>query len=136
LAASLAPDDECFDLLDPEAAPAPLEVVRLDAKKLLVSHRCWLAAYNAGSGYWVIDDAPPWNPVAVTTMGSDFVAGTITASHKGRGLGDCWSIDAWSWDGRRFVPTASETSGLCKGVAPGGAWSLPTLVTDVRGDDP
>lgn len=134
LDASLGPDDDCFDLLDPEAEVVPLEVVRLDDDKLLVSHVCWLAAYNSGRGYWVIDDLPPWNPVTVTTMGSEFADGTITGSHKGRGLGDCWSEYAWSWDGRRFVPTGHADTGMCKLVAPGGAWSLPTLVVKVERD--
>lgn len=125
-------DDDCADLLDPTIPEQPLEVVRLDERKLLVSTRCWLAAYNAGNGYWVVDDAPPWNPVLVTTVGNDFDDGTITASHKGRGLGDCWSEEAWSWDGRRFVATSASTTGMCRLVAPGGAWSLPTLVTDLR----
>lgn len=131
LKAAVGADDECPDLLDPDVDEAPLTVVRLSARKLLVSTRCWLAAYNAGSGYWVVNDVPDWEPVLVTTMGTDQADGTITASHKGRGLGDCWSTDTWSWDGTRFVPTGAETSGMCKLVAPGGAWSLPTLVTDV-----
>ena len=132
LDAALGEDDECFDLLDPDAPYTPLEVVRLSETKLLVSHRCWLAAYNAGRGYWVIDDEPPWNPVVVTTLGTDYADGTITASHKSRGLGDCWSEDAWSWDGTRFVPTASSSTGMCRFVAPGGAWSLPTRVVEVE----
>jgi hypothetical protein len=132
LIASLADTEDCFDFADPEGDPTPLEVVRLDADSLLVSTRCWMAAYNAGSGYWVIDDAPPWNPVLVTTMGTDFSDGVIDAAHKGRGIGDCWSSDEWTWDGTRFVHTLESTTGQCKLVALGGAWSLPTRVADVR----
>ena len=106
--------------------------MRLGEDRLLVSHRCWFAAYNAGHGYWVVDDEPPWNPVLVTTAGTDFADGTIFASHKGRGLGDCWSEDAWRWDGRAFVKTLESSSGMCRLVAAGGAWSLPTLVFDVE----
>ena len=130
LDAALGADDDCFDLLDPDATYTPLDVVRLSDDKLLVSHRCWFAAYNAGHGYWVIDDEPPWNPVVVTTSGTHFADGTITAAHKGRGLGDCWSEEAWAWDGRAFVKTLESDSGMCKLVAPGGAWPLPTFVAD------
>lgn len=132
LKAAVGDDEECGDLLDPSIPKEPLEVVRLGERKLLVSTRCWLAAYNAGNGYWVVDDAPPWNPVLVTTLGNEFDDGTIHAAHKGRGLGDCWSHESWSWDGRRFVPSGESSTGLCKLVAPGGAWSLPTFVTGIR----
>lgn len=134
LIATLASPDDCFDFADPEGDAQPLDVVRVGEHRLLVSTRCWLAAYNAGSGYWVIDDAPPWNPVLVTTMGSDFADGTIFASHKGRGIGDCWSTDEWTWDGRGFVHTSEATTGMCRLVALGGAWTLPTIVSDVRRD--
>ena len=132
LDAAVPGDDDCYDLLDPDAPHTPLEVVRLSEDRLLVSHRCWFAAYNAGHGYWVVDDEPPWNPVLVTTAGTDFADGTIFAAHKGRGLGDCWSEEAWSWDGRAFVKTLESSSGMCRLVAAGGAWSLPTLVLDVE----
>lgn len=109
-----------------------LTVERLSANKLLVSLRCWLAAYNEGMGYWVVDDKPPYAATLVTTMGSDYSNGQISASQKGRGLGDCWSTNSWSWDGKAFVHTAAATTGQCKLVAAGGAWELPTIVTTVK----
>ncbi|MGN6283096.1 DUF1176 domain-containing protein [Frateuria sp.] len=115
-----------------EGGPVPFRAARLDAHHLLVSAGCWLAAYNSGSGFWVIDDSAPYQPVLVTTIGSDYGDGRISSSMKGRGLGDCWSTEEWAWDGRQFVHTASSTSGMCKLLAPGGAWSLPTIVTKVR----
>jgi hypothetical protein len=101
---------------------------------MLFSMRCWLAAYNAGYGYWVVNDKPPWQPVLVTTDGTDFEPQTsrIMAMQKGRGPADCFSMEQWVWDGARFVHTASGTTGLCRGVTAGGPWDLPTLVTDVR----
>jgi len=57
--------------------------------------------------------------------------GEISASHKGRGLGDCWSRSSWIWDGTRFVLAYEGTTGLCRSV-PGGTWELPTHVTTVR----
>jgi hypothetical protein len=105
---------------------------RLSDHKLLVTTQCWLAAYNAGSGYWVINDTPPYNPELVTTSASDYGSGNISASQKGRGLGDCWSREEWNWDGKQFIQTESSSTGMCKLVAPGGAWILPTITMNVQ----
>jgi|JI6StandDraft_1071083.scaffolds.fasta_scaffold1050894_2 hypothetical protein len=61
---------------------------------------------------------------------ADAVAAPVCAS--GRGLGDCWSSSEWTWDAKQFLQTASSSTAMCKLLAPGGAWSLPTFVTDVR----
>jgi Protein of unknown function (DUF1176) len=123
-------EDDCMDLFD-QKDPQPLEIARLTKTKLLVSTRCWLAAYNAGDGYWIINDTPPFKPELVTESANGYENGALSASHKGRGLGDCWSSQEWTWDGETFVATGETTTGQCKGF-PGGAWSLPMLVTDVR----
>jgi len=39
------------------------------------------------------------------------------------------SADESTWDGHSFVHTSSSTTGMCKLVAAGGAWTLPTIVT-------
>lgn len=114
------------------ADKAELFITRLTNTKILVSTQCWAAAYNFGSGYWVINDTPPYHPILVTTNGSDHSDGNISATHKGRGLGDCWSSDGWTWDGKQFIHTASSSTGMCKLLAPGGAWELPTIITNVR----
>lgn len=125
-------DDECDEL--PKAGKEDYEfsLVRLSGNKLLASARCWTAAYNMGYGYWVINDSAPYAPVLVTTSGSDFSDGTISSTQKGRGLADCIWTEEWAWDGRQFVQTAASSSGMCKAIAPGGAWDLPLLVTNVR----
>ncbi|WMJ69048.1 DUF1176 domain-containing protein [Stenotrophomonas sp. 24(2023)] len=109
-----------------------LTVKRLGKDTLLVSMPCWRGAYNEGSGYWVTRDRAPYQPVLVTTLGGDDDGATINAAHKGRGLGDCWSTKAWGWNGTAFVMTADANSGLCRLVAAGGAWEMPTLVTQVN----
>lgn len=109
-----------------------LSIVRLSNTKLLASIKCWQGAYNTGYAYWVINDKPPYLPILVTENGTDFTKSSITASHKGRGIGDCWYSESWTWDGKTFVKTESLSTGMCKAVAVGGAWTLPTLVTDVR----
>ncbi|USJ00641.1 DUF1176 domain-containing protein [Xanthomonas prunicola] len=131
LRASLPADEECKGLQagDPQE---PLTVTRLSNDKLLVSTDCWMGAYNVGTGFWVVNARAPFAPILVTTQASDIDGSTLLSSQKGRGLGDCNSEASWTWDGRRFVPTSKSTSGLCRLVAAGGAWELPTLVTEVK----
>lgn len=47
---------------------------------------------------------------------------------KGRGIGDCWWVRQWQFDGRGFVRTSEAGDSMCRGFA-GGAWQLPTYVT-------
>lgn len=129
---TLKGDDYCPGLTEAEAESANLAATRLSDTKILISAQCWMGAYNIGHGYWVINSSPPYQPILITTLGSDQSDGTISASHKGRGLGDCWSSKEWTWDGRQFVHTEESSTGMCKLMAPGGAWSLPTIVTEVR----
>jgi len=124
-------DDSC-DLLDAKGNEAgKLEASRLTQDKWIVSHACWIAAYNTGDGYWVVNAKPPYSPVLVTTMASDYGDGVISSSQKGRGIGDCYGTSEWVWDGRTFTQTAQERTGMCRQIAAGGAWSLPTIVTRV-----
>ena len=41
-------------------------------------------------------------------------------------------LERWTWDGNGFVHTASATTGMCKLIAAGGPWELPTIVTEVK----
>lgn len=130
------PADDCA-AISPEGhpmidEPEELTITRLSSDKVLVSTLCWRAAYNEGYGFWVANDKAPFNPVLVTTSGSDSDGRVISAAHKGRGLGDCWHTTDWSWDGKRFVKTGEATSGLCRLVAAGGAWDMPTVVSKVQ----
>jgi hypothetical protein len=111
----------------------PPKIWRLDAHRVLVSARCWMAAYNEGYGFWLANDRRPYKPVEVTTDGTDFDPrlGRIVSMQKGRGLGDCFSIDHWVWDGASFVHTEEATTGMCRLVAPGGPWMLTTFVSEV-----
>lgn len=125
---------ECFELSGSESGESgesELSIIRLSKTKLLVSTLCWQAAYNVGSGFWVINDSPPYNPVLVTTSGTDYDDDGISENQKFRGLGDCWSHEGWTWDGKEFIHTESSTTGMCKLVA-GGTWTLPTTVSEVR----
>jgi len=126
------PGDDCPSRSELAAADAEWGLFRLAPGKLLASRLCWRAAYNEGYGYWVIDESPPYRPTLVTTSGSDFDGGQIQVAQKGRGLGDCGWSETWTWEGRRFVQTRAATTGMCRMVAPGGAWDLPLVVADVR----
>ena len=121
--------DDCEGLTETDEDHA-LEVTRLTKTKLLVSTLCWQAAYNQGIGFWVVDDKPPYAAELVTTEGTDGDGHGIHSGQKGRGIGDCWSNDSWTWDGRSYIHSESGGSGQCKGFA-GGAWDMPTRVTKV-----
>ena len=123
-------DDFCPKLTD-DAAAATLHASRLTPHRLLVSTLCF-SGYNTSYGYGVVNPTRPDRPELVTTMGGDFSVDTITAGHKGRGLGDCWETNEWTWTGNRFMHTKHVTTGMCKSVSVGGAWEMPILITDVR----
>lgn len=125
-------EEECQALTEAGEAENEITVRRLGNGKLLASTLCWRGAYNQGDAYWVINASPPYAPELVTSSASGYAAGVIDGSQKGRGVGDCWAFEDWTWDGRRFVHTSEGNTGECNGIAPGGAWSLPTLVTTVR----
>lgn len=123
---------ECEGLALPEEGGEELDIIRLTESRLLVSATCWRAAYNGGAGFWIVNDSRPFRPILVTDSATDFDGGTISAMHKGRGIGDCYSMDEWTWDGQAFVHTLSWTTGQCRSLAAGGAWELPERVTEVR----
>lgn len=124
--------EDCGDLEAIATGEEEFHYAPLDGKRMLVSARCWRGAYNEGHGYWVVNRKPPFAPTMVTESGTDYAQGFIGASHKGRGIGDCWGSNGWAWDGRRFVHTDAATTGMCREIAAGGAWNLPTLVSEVR----
>ena len=105
------------------------EYLSLGEDKALVRSFCWLAAYNGGSGYWVVNKMPPIKAKLITDSGTGFYQGEISESHKGRGLGDCFSSKSWQFDGHDFVLASELSTGLCRGVAAGGIGSMPTRVS-------
>ncbi len=125
-------ETECSGLAMPEDGGEALDVVRLSDTRLMVSVSCWMAAYNGGSGIWVVNDSKPYQPVLVTGSATEFDGATVSAMHKGRGIGDCYSSEEWTWDGEQFVHTLSSSTGQCRGLAAGGVWDLPERVTEVR----
>ncbi|NNP73467.1 hypothetical protein A7P53_12990 [Acinetobacter defluvii] len=97
-----------------------------------ISHPCWSGAYNFGQGVWVMDKKLNEVKQLVSTSVSDEADNQLFENHKGRGVGDCWSQAEWTWDGQHYIKTFVASTGQCKGFA-GGAWQLPTVVTEVKG---
>ena len=106
----------------------------VDALHTLASHLCWQGAYNESSGYWLINHDKPSKPKLITTAGNDYSDGEIWATHKDRGVGDCWNHAIWVWNGQTFAKSEDSSSGMCRGFA-GGAWDLPTYVSEVVKND-
>jgi hypothetical protein len=125
-------DNKCEAFEENTKDPHRLTIYRLSASKLLVSVGCYVAAYNSGDAYWVTNVHAPFSPVLVTSSANDYTDGRILYSVRGRGIGDCMRSDTWTWDGGQFIHTASLSTGMCKEIAAGGAWELPTLVTEVN----
>ena len=121
-------DSDCPSLSDKTS----WRVSRLNSTQLLAQHECWTGAYNAGMGIWVLNDTKPYKPTLVTTSATDYDKGKITSVQKGRGIGDCLSKTDWLWTGNAFEKSHESTTGLCRMVEAGGAWQMPTYVTEVK----
>ncbi|WP_350238298.1 DUF1176 domain-containing protein [Pectobacterium colocasium] len=125
-------NDDCDRLQPQDGQQAePIELTPLNDNLSLLSTLCWRAAYNEGYAYWVIDNAMQTQPQLVTTDGTDYENGEITSVHKGRGLADCMSYDAWTWDGKTFQQSSVSTTGSCRMIQLGGTWDLPSWTTTV-----
>ncbi|TLV23442.1 DUF1176 domain-containing protein [Klebsiella indica] len=108
-----------------------LTATPLDKNHTLIQALCWRAAYNDGYAMWVVDKARLTQPQLVATDASSYADGVITFFHKGRGIADCISGEERVWDGKTFVQSLKYTTGACREIAPGGAWMLPTFVSQV-----
>ncbi|MDD0838544.1 DUF1176 domain-containing protein [Curvibacter sp. HBC61] len=105
------------------------EVVRLTDRQVLLVTPCPQGAYNGTSLLWLANDRPPYQLQLQDANGDlDPKTGRVVNSMKGRGLGDCWSQQAWQFDGQAFVLAREASTGECRGF-PGGAWDLPSYVT-------
>ena len=129
--ASVQSQADC-PLLDDGPAQAKARLWHLDANRLLVTQPCKAVPGDGGNGYWTANLRPPYVAKAMTYAGAAYDgSGTITERIAGADAGDCGSVQSWTWNGFRFEQTYAATGGLCRGVKAGGAWELPTLVSDV-----
>lgn len=107
--------------------PQPIQLYKLSGQKVLATTLCWRAAYNEGYGMWVLDTSLKGPATFITETASDFSEGHIYSGQKGRGIGDCWAIAEWVWNGQQFVQTVDRWTGMCKGLAAGGVWELDKI---------
>lgn len=114
------------------ADKSPWRVSRLNGTQLLAQHTCWTGAYNTGTGVWVLNDSKPYNPVLVTNDATDYDSGKIKTVQKGRGIGDCLYQADWVWTGKSFAKSHESTTGMCRMIEAGGAWQMPTYVSEVK----
>ena len=121
-------DTECPSLSDKSS----WRINRLNGSQLLAQHECWTAAYNAGTGVWVMNDSKPYKSKLITTSATGYDKGKLTSVQKGRGIGDCLSKVDWVWTGKAFEKSNESSTGLCRLIEAGGAWELPTYITDVK----
>lgn len=111
---------------------SPWRIARLNETHSLIVAPCWQAAYNWGSLFWLVDNDMKQPALPVADRATDYQNGSIALTMRGRGLGDCWSTEAWEWDGVTFVHSAESWTGRCRYIRNGGAWDMPTWVSTVQ----
>ena len=121
---------------DEDITSQDITLYPLTQNKVLAEALCVRGAYQGTNYYAVLDNklskveqvlAEQYNRAEYDEkQGYAFVRGT----YKGRGIGDCWSSQDAVWNGKIFIRTSEWTTGSCKGF-PGGAWQLPTFVSDI-----
>lgn len=112
--------------------PVAPKAYRLDATHSLVAvdHPCGNGAYNLYTSLFVVPekgkpvpavlDAPSGFGDApghqVVTGGWDGRRRRLTSYVRGRGIGDCGSMQAFAWDGERFRLVEQSSMGECRGA--------------------
>ena len=122
--------------VDEDLESQDITLYPLTQNKVLAEALCVRGAYQSTNYYAVLDDklskveqvlAEQYNEAGYDEkQGYAFVRGT----YKARGVGDCWNGQDAVWNGKIFIRTSEWTTGFCKGF-PGGAWQLPTFVSDI-----
>ena len=122
--------------VDEDLESQDITIYPLTHNKVLAEALCFKGAYQGTNYYAVLDDklskveqvlAEQYNEAGYDEkQGYAFVRG----AYKGRGAGDCWSIQDAVWNGKIFIRTSEWTTGSCKRF-PDGAWQLPTFVSDI-----
>ena len=125
-------EEDCHILFDEQDTEVgQIIVTPLTKDKSLVRSPCWSGAYNFGSGAWVMNEKLTTVYQMVSNSISDGESSQLNANHKGRGIGDCWSIEEWVWNGQKFIQSYEAANLQCKGF-PGGAWTMPTKVSNIK----
>lgn len=111
-----------------EGGPTTAEFHALGGGQTLLLLPCDRGAYNFIASLWIIGrdgkvrpaqtDAPAgMNPDArvPSVVNGGFEHGILSSYAKGRGIGDCGTIQQFVWDGRRFRLTEQSEMGECRG---------------------
>ena len=117
---------------DEERLADAWQIAALNQTKSLVMIPCWMAAYNGGDLYFVVDKDMKTSPELISDSANSYEEGVIGFAMKGRGLGDCWTNEEWVWNGQRFVQSLISNTGRCRLIRPGGAWDMIELRTSVQ----
>lgn len=130
---SMLKGNEHFECEDEQIDDAgkPWQIARLDDTHSLVIAPCWMAAYNDGSMFWLVDNAMAQPAQPITDRASYYLDGGISLAMKGRGIGDCWGYESWDWDGKSFVHSGEGDTGRCRMIRAGGSWDMPRWVTTI-----
>lgn len=107
------------------------QIAKLNSTASVVSVPCWMAAYNYGDAFFLVDLKKQSAPTLITDSGNYYDGGEISLAMKGRGIGDCFSYQAWVWDGTTFAESARGDTGRCRLIRAGGAWDMPEYVSKV-----
>ncbi|MCW2475596.1 MULTISPECIES: DUF1176 domain-containing protein [unclassified Symbiopectobacterium] len=128
--------DDAFDCTDDQlnSDHLPWQIARLNKTQSLVIAPCWMAAYNGGSKFWLVDTLMkrPAQLIDVGMMANDYQNGAIVWIMRGRSVGDCWSTKSWQWNGKAFVYSAKSWTGRCRYIRNGGAWDIPMRVSTFK----
>jgi hypothetical protein len=104
---------------------------RLSPRLEVVEVTCWRAAYNAGSILFAVPESRPqdaqlltverWEDgrirrsYSVSSPGFDAKTRTLSSTHKGRGAGDCGTIQEMKWTGWHFRLLNAWSKDRCDG---------------------
>lgn len=124
--------EDCDDMENLENSKSPdIRLHPLNDNTVLAEAFCWNAAYNEGYFYALLSkDLKTAHSRVGEHESNGYDSGIIFGSMKGRGLGDCWSLSEYAWNGKTFQLSSQHSTGLCRGF-PGGAWEMPTFVSEV-----
>ena len=123
--------------VDEDLESQDIMIYPLTHNKVLAEALCFKGAYQGTNYYAVLDDklskveqvlAEQYNEAGYDEkQGYAFVRG----SYKGRAIGDCWDGQDAVWNGKIFIRTSDWMTGGCYKGFTGGAWQLPTFVSDI-----
>jgi hypothetical protein len=118
--------------IDDVGGPDSVETYKLDAGRSLVLLACGSGAYNVsvmpliadagGGGIRIAPagfDAPQdwWDHGRPMLINAEWDPKTrlLSAHNKGRGIGDCGTVQDYAWDGARFRLVRQEEMDVCRG---------------------